>query len=113
MGPLAQVGLALATSIGAWINLALVLWLAVRAGFFTLDPALGRVLVKLAGAGLALAVALWAAHAPVAQAVRGWSTLRDETTLGVLAALGGLVYGGTVFALFGRQWLGALRSRKI
>jgi putative peptidoglycan lipid II flippase len=113
MGPLAQVGLALATSIGAWINLALVLWLAVRAGFFTLDPALGRVLVKLAVAGLALAVALWVAHAPVAQAVRNWSTLRDETTLAGLAALGGLVYGGTVFALFGRQWLGALHSRKI
>ena len=28
MGPLAQVGLALATSIGAWINFALVLWFA-------------------------------------------------------------------------------------
>ena len=33
MGPLAQVGLALATSIGAWINLALVLWFAKRAEF--------------------------------------------------------------------------------
>ena len=32
MGPLAQVGLALATSIGAWINLGLVVWFAVRAG---------------------------------------------------------------------------------
>ena len=28
MGPLAQVGLALATSIGAWINLGLVVWFA-------------------------------------------------------------------------------------
>ena len=32
MGPLAQVGLALATSIGAWINLGLVVWFAARAG---------------------------------------------------------------------------------
>ena len=32
MGPLAQVGLALATSIGAWINLGLVIWFATRAG---------------------------------------------------------------------------------
>ena len=32
MGPLAQVGLALATSIGAWINLGLVVWFAHRAG---------------------------------------------------------------------------------
>src|ERR1700716_1849961 len=30
MQPLAQVGLALATSIGAWLNLALITWLAVR-----------------------------------------------------------------------------------
>ena len=30
VGSLAQVGLALATSIGAWINLLLVLWLASR-----------------------------------------------------------------------------------
>ena len=34
MGPLAQVGLALATSIGAWINFALVLWFASRARLF-------------------------------------------------------------------------------
>ena len=32
MGPLAQVGLALATAIGAWINLGLVMWFAHRAG---------------------------------------------------------------------------------
>ena len=32
MGSLAQVGLALATSIGAWINFILVLWFAARAG---------------------------------------------------------------------------------
>ena len=33
MGPLAQVGLALATSIGAWINFILVLYFAARAGY--------------------------------------------------------------------------------
>jgi putative peptidoglycan lipid II flippase len=112
MGPLAQVGLALATSIGAWINLGLVLWLARRAGFLTLDPVLGRSLVKLAGAGLALAVILWLAQGPVAYVVGTWPTLRDETALALLAVLGGLVYGGTVFALFGRRWLAAWRRRK-
>ncbi|MPZ57895.1 MAG: murein biosynthesis integral membrane protein MurJ [Rhizobiales bacterium] len=112
MGPLAQVGLALATSIGAWINLGLVLWLAVRAGFLTLDPVLGRSLGKLAGAGLALAVVLWLARAPVAQALGTWPALRDETALAVLAVLGCVVYGGVVFALFGRRWLGAWRQRR-
>jgi putative peptidoglycan lipid II flippase len=112
MGPLAQVGLALATSIGAWINLILVLWLAVRAGFLTLDPRLGRSFVKVAGAALALAVVLWLAQAPVARLLSTWPSLRDETALALLALLGGVVYGGTVFALFGRQWLAALRPPK-
>jgi putative peptidoglycan lipid II flippase len=112
MGPLAQVGLALATSIGAWINLALVLWFAVRAGFFRFDPELSRSMVKLAGAGLLLAIVLWLVHEPIAQAVSTWPSLRDETALMALAALGGLVYGGTVFALFGRRWLGTLRRPK-
>ena len=36
MGSLAQVGLALATAVGAWINLLLVLGFAVRAGYLDL-----------------------------------------------------------------------------
>ena len=109
MGPLAQVGLALATSIGAWINLGLVLWLAVRAGFVTLDPALGRSLAKLLGAGLVLALVLWLAQAPIAQGLGG-RPLRDETALASLALLGGIAYGAAVIALFGRRWLGVLRG---
>ena len=40
MGSLAQVGLALATSIGAWINFILVLWFAGRAGLIAADATL-------------------------------------------------------------------------
>src|SRR5207253_456787 len=40
MAPLAQVGLALATSIGAWLNLALVAALAVRAGHLSFERGL-------------------------------------------------------------------------
>src|SRR5882672_4607023 len=58
MGPLAQVGLALATSIGAWINLGLVVWFAMRAGHLHIDERLRQSTFKLAGAGLALAAAL-------------------------------------------------------
>jgi len=112
MGPLAQVGLALATSIGAWINLALVLWFAVRAGLFRLDPELSRFVVKLFSAGGLLAVVLWLAHAPIAHAVGNWANLRDETALAALALIGGLVYGGTVVALFGRRWYSALHRSK-
>ena len=40
MGSLAQIGLALATAVGAWINLLLVMFFAVRAGYLELDRAL-------------------------------------------------------------------------
>src|ERR1700760_2058331 len=59
MGPLAQIGLALGTAIGAWINLLLVLGFAVRRGFLELDGALMRSLAKFVASGAMLAAALW------------------------------------------------------
>jgi putative peptidoglycan lipid II flippase len=112
MGPLAQVGLALATSIGAWLNLALVIWFAARQGHLAFDPALRRAAGRLAAAGLALAVVLWLAQAPVASLFAGQSSWRDESTLAVLAVIGAVVYGGLVLALFGRQWLATLQAQK-
>jgi putative peptidoglycan lipid II flippase len=111
MGPLAQVGLALATSIGAWINFALVLWFASRAGFFSFGPALKRSIGKLAASGLALALALWLAAQPVASLFATWARLRDETTLAVLTLIGAMVYFGLVLALFGKAWLGLSRRK--
>src|SRR5205807_290781 len=71
MGPLAQVGLALATTIGAWINFALVVWLAWRAGFMRVDAALARSLAKLAAAALALGFALWLGQRPALELFAG------------------------------------------
>ena len=48
MGSLAQVGLALATAVGAWINLLLVLGFAVRAGYLEFTQALRQSLIKFA-----------------------------------------------------------------
>ncbi len=112
MGALAQVGLALATSIGAWLNLVLVGWFAARRGHLAFDPGLQGAAAKLAACGIALAAVLWLAYAPVAGLFAGWTSLRDESTLALLAAIGGTVYLGGVFALFGRQWLAALRARR-
>jgi len=112
MGSLAQVGLALATSIGAWLNLVLVVAFAYRQGLFAVDAGLRGALLKLAAAGLALAVALWLAEAPVARLFASWPSWRDESTLAVLVAIGAVVYGGVVLALFGPQWLASLRARK-
>lgn len=112
MGPLAQVGLALATSLGAWLNLGLVVWFALRRGHFAFEAGLRRAVARLAVAGGALAVVLWLAQAPVARLFASWPSWRDESTLAVLAAIGGAVYFAIVLVLFGRQWLAVLRARK-
>ncbi len=55
MGSLAQIGLALATAIGAWINLLLVLGFAVRAGYLEANRQLLQSLAGFAGCGVVLA----------------------------------------------------------
>src|ERR1700738_2143289 len=96
MAPLAQVGLALATSIGAWLNLVLVAWFAARADHLALDARLGRSLLRLAVAGGALALVLWLAQGALARLWPAGAPLGDVSTLAVLALIGALVYGGFV-----------------
>jgi putative peptidoglycan lipid II flippase len=110
MGPLAQVGLALATSIGAWINLTLVVWFAIRAGHLRLDARFKASALKLAVAGLVLAAVLWIAAPLFVRQFVGWAH-HDIVTLAVLAALGGTLYAGMVLAIFGPRWLAAFRGR--
>src|SRR5260221_13753263 len=66
---LAQVGLALATSIGGWLNLGLVLWFAARRGPFPFRPPPRRAAARLAAARVALAVVLSPAPGPGARLV--------------------------------------------
>jgi putative peptidoglycan lipid II flippase len=110
MFPLAQVGLALATSIGAWLNFILVLYFAARARLIAVDAELGKSLIKLAAATLALALVLAIAAPLVTELLSSWSRLRDESELALLMLLGGFVYGGLVIALFGRRWLSLMRG---
>jgi putative peptidoglycan lipid II flippase len=109
---LAQVGLAFATSVGAWLNLVLVMWFAARKGHLAFDPGLRSAVAKLAAAGIALALVLWLAAAPVAALFAGRASLRDESTLALLAVIGAVVYGGIVLALFGKEWLATFRRRR-
>jgi len=112
MGPLAQVGLALATAVGAWINFGLVVAFAVRGGLFAMDERLKSSIAKIAGAGVVLAVVLWLAQGPVLALFRSWPRLADEAALATLAILGAAAYGGLMVVLFGRQWHAALRRRR-
>jgi putative peptidoglycan lipid II flippase len=108
MGSLAQVGLALATAVGAWINLLLVLGFAVRAGYLDLDRALMRSLAKFVVSGAVLGAVLWfAARFATAQFAQ-LSALRDEAALLLLIVVGTIVYAGAIMLLFGWGWMRSL-----
>ncbi len=109
MNQYAQAGLAFATSMGAWVNLLLLVWFARRQKLFTVEPHLLQSAAKLAIAGAALAMALFVCERPVATVAP--APLRDEITLLTLMAIGGVVYGGAVALLFGKEWLAAFRRR--
>jgi putative peptidoglycan lipid II flippase len=112
MRDFAQVGLAFATSAGVWINFSLIVWFAHRARLIAVDERLKRSAGKLAIAGLALAAALFVGANAFDRLFAGMTAFRAETTLVALAVLGGLVYGGALALLFGREWLSAFRRRQ-
>src|SRR6185436_5575976 len=112
MSRYAQVGLAFATAIGAWVNFALLFWFAARKNLIEVDTRLKQAAGRLALAGVALAVALIAGERLAAVLFGAWPSLREEASLVLLAAIGAAVYFGIVFALFGRQWLNALKRRR-
>ncbi|HKA64132.1 MAG TPA: murein biosynthesis integral membrane protein MurJ [Methyloceanibacter sp.] len=107
MGPLAQVGLALATSAGAWINLTLLTIFARRRGFAVSGAGL-RPVIRLFLAGAVLAVVLYFGSIVLAKAFAGLPHFREETTLAVLLLIGTIVYAAAVLLLLGRGWLATL-----
>jgi putative peptidoglycan lipid II flippase len=107
MGSLAQVGLALATAVGAWVNLLLVLGFAVRAGFLEMNRALGQSLMKFAITGVVLAAALWLS-ARFAAVHFGGVRFQDEIILLLLIGVGAVVYAALILGLFGVRWLRSL-----
>ena len=105
----AQVGLAFATSIGVWVNFALLAWFAMRAKLLRVDDRLRSSAIRLALAGLVLAAVLAAAAGPVMRQCESLGALRYVAALAALTALGAAVYGGAIAAMFGRQWFKAFR----
>jgi putative peptidoglycan lipid II flippase len=108
MGPLAQVGLALATSAGAWINLSLLAYFARRQGFAVSGAAIGKPVAKLIAAGIVLAAALAIGAYGLERALADMTKFRDETALAILVVFAAVVYALTVLLLLGRPWLNSL-----
>jgi putative peptidoglycan lipid II flippase len=108
VGSLAQVGLALATAVGAWINLLLVIIFAVRAGYLEFDAAFLRAMAKFFAIGGVLAATLWLTARFAASQFSAMTSLRDESTLLLLIVVGAVVYGALILGLFGPRWLKSL-----
>jgi putative peptidoglycan lipid II flippase len=108
MGSLAQIGLALATAVGVWTNLLLVLFFAMRRGFLVLDRAWLLSLAKFLLTGLILVAAFWLIARFSAAAFASMQAFRDEVTLALLAVGGTIVYALAILILFGRGWLVSL-----
>src|ERR1700732_2601802 len=108
VGSLAQVGLALATAVGAWINLLLVIGFAVRARYLVFEKALLGLLVKFLVSRVVLGAALWFAAKFASVYLASISAFRDETALLLLTVVGVFVYAFSIWLLFGKDWLRSL-----
>jgi putative peptidoglycan lipid II flippase len=108
MGSLAQIGLALATAIGAWINLLMVLGFAVRAGYLHANRTFVGTLAKFAASGVLLAAVLWLTSRFAAAHLSTLSAFRDEVVLLILVVVGAVIYAGSILVLFGPRWLRSL-----
>jgi putative peptidoglycan lipid II flippase len=98
MAPLGVVGLALATAIGAWINLGLLFGLAYRRDWTAPGGTLAKVLAAVTGASVLLAgVAVWG-RPPLTQAVQGFIAGREVILLATLGLCGAAVYGLSMLA---------------
>jgi len=110
MKPLAQVGLAFATSIGVWINVALLLWFALRARLIAFDERLQTSTCKLLIAAVALAAALWIGEQFLGDIIAQLPRFRSEAMLLALALVGVIAYVGAIVLLFDRKWFAAFRG---
>lgn len=105
----AHVGVAIATAVSAWVNVALLYWTLHRRGHLQLDARLKRKLVRIVGAGVAMGAALWAMN-PYADPWMSQGLIARVVALSVLCGAGALVYGAATL-LFGAYSIGELRGQ--
>jgi putative peptidoglycan lipid II flippase len=108
--PLGVVGLALATAVGAWVNLVLLLGLAYRRDWSAPSAALAKVLAAVLAACCLLALYTLLAQAPIARTAAQVGKWREEIALALLGLGGALVYAAVL--LIGLKLLGVRLQRR-
>ncbi len=103
---LAHVGIALATTLAAWLNAGMLAWMLARRGHFQPDRRLRGRAVRIAAAVAVMAVAVWAAERLLAP----WLTAGTLEGASALAAV--IAAGLTVYAL-AATLLGAARPSEL
>ena len=107
-GLMPHLGIAVATTLGGWLNAGLLYATLVRRGYFVADPRLKRTLPRIVLACLAMGVVLWFVEAALSGSFGASASL--PWRIGALVGLVGsglLVYGLAVFAT------GALDMRQL
>ncbi len=94
--PFGAPGLAMATAVGAWINVVVLVALALRRKLMRPDPTLWRVCAAVAIACVALAFVALAGRAPAMAAADAIGVLRAEVGLVLLGAAGAIVYAAAL-----------------
>ena len=103
-GPLSQVGLALATAAGAWLNLLLLIWAANRRRFERPAVTSNRVLI-LAAIGLVLGLVFYAGRRFASPYFEELSHFGEEVLLLILLLFGATLYAVLLLMLLGKNWL--------
>jgi putative peptidoglycan lipid II flippase len=112
--PMGAAGLATATSVGLWINLAALIGLALHRGAMRFDETFLRVCAASLAASVPLLLVALYAYGPTAWLGAFFGGFGDVVTLLTLGAAGALVYGGVLvfcLRLFGLR-LSQLRPRR-
>ncbi len=99
VAPFGVVGLALATAVGAWVNLLLLIILAYRRDWTAPSATLGRAALAVAMASLLLALFVVFGRSLLSDAAGLVVTAREETLLAMLAVGGAAIYGLAILAV--------------
>ena len=108
-----HVGIAMATSLAAWLNALLLAWSLRNSGFWALDSRFRARLPRIAGATAGMAAVLWGLQFAT-ESWLGDRFVERAVALAILVAAGGLAYGALAFGLGAvsrGDLAGALRRR--